>query len=59
MQRTERIVPISIAMTKSMARRIRVLAAQRDQSRSEFVRDVLKPVLEDTNSVPVHRIFEL
>lgn len=42
MKRTKRVIPISIAMPADMARRIRVLAAQEDKSRSQFVREVLE-----------------
>jgi predicted DNA-binding protein len=45
MERNERVAPISIAMPASMAHRIRVLAAQEDKSRSQFVRELLERFL--------------
>jgi len=49
MQRIKKVVPISIAMPINLARRLRVLAAQKNQSRSKFVREVLKQAVASLN----------
>jgi len=45
MRESQRLVPVSIAMPSELALRIRVLAAQQNKSRSQFVREVLKKAL--------------
>ena len=45
MQRTKRLIPVSISMPPALARRVRVQAAQEDKSRSQFVREVLERAL--------------
>lgn len=44
-----RVVPISISMSPQLARRIRVLAAQEDKSRSRFICEVLEWALTTGN----------
>ena len=44
------IVPVSIAMSPALAWRVRVLAAQKNKSRSKFVREVLERVVEAHNA---------
>jgi len=38
----EKVIPVSISMPPSLARRIRVLAAQEGKSRSRFVCEILE-----------------
>jgi len=45
MQRTKRVIPVSISMPPALARRIRIRAAQEDKSRSQFVCEVLERAL--------------
>ena len=45
MKTSEKNTPISIAMPETLARRIRVLAAQENKSRSQLVREVLEELL--------------
>lgn len=45
MKKSEKNIPVSIAMPQTLARRIRVLAAQENKSRSQLVRDVLEELL--------------
>ena len=42
MQRSKRVIPVSISMPPDLAQRIRVLAAQEGKSRSRFVCEVLE-----------------
>ncbi len=51
----ERVIPISICMTPSLARRIRVRAAQRDMSRSRWICEVIEGVLRADDVSPVER----
>ena len=41
----ERTIPISISMLPKLAQRLRVLAAEKDKSRSQFVCEVLERAL--------------
>ena len=45
MKHNEKLIPVSIAMPIGLARRIRVLAAQQDRSRSQLVREMLENAL--------------
>jgi hypothetical protein len=47
MSSAKRTVSVSIAMPESMARTIRVLAAQEDKSRSQYVREKLAEALPE------------
>jgi metal-responsive CopG/Arc/MetJ family transcriptional regulator len=42
----ERMIPVSVSMPAGLARRIRVLAAKQDKSRSEFVREIMERVVD-------------
>ena len=45
MRKREKPVCVSISMPPSMAKEIRVLAAQQDKSRSQLVREILEKTL--------------
>lgn len=49
MQRSKRVIPVSISMPPDLAQRIRVLAAQEGKSRSRFVCEMLERTLPLTN----------
>jgi len=53
MSMRERMISVSISMPPELAQRLRVLAAQKDESRSRFVCDVLTKALSTNDVVQV------
>lgn len=49
MQRTKRVISVSISMPPGLARRVRVQAAREDKSRSQFVCEVLERELSSSD----------